>query len=123
MVQSPIEELVRLTMLALLTTTFKTPGRKIPYGWVIKRLDDVYRKVADDWTNYDVTLRLWVLMSITFTITGSRVAWVKEAWRETRSEFVWENMKSHLIRVMWIEIIHDKPGEAVFNELENPRYS
>jgi hypothetical protein len=120
-VQTPIEELVRLTMLAIMTTTFKTPGRKIPYGWVVRHLGDVYKQVASGPFKYDMTLRLWVLVTVTFTITGVQPAWVQEAWRETELGLDWMEVKSHLLRVMWIELIHDKPGEIVFNKLEEQR--
>jgi hypothetical protein len=121
-VQTPIEELVRLTMMAFLTTTFKTPGRKIPYDWVITRLGDVYKQVAGGPFQYDMTLRLWVLVTITFTIIGAQPAWVREAWRETEFGLDWMEVKSHLLRVMWIELIHDKPGEIMFHKLEELRF-
>jgi hypothetical protein len=123
LVQTPIEELVRLTMMAFLTTTFKTPGRQLPYTWVIKRLGEVYETVASDPCGLDTTLRLWVLMTIAFTVHGTQQEWVQKAWRETELGLTWENVRSQLLQVMWIEIIHDKPGEAAFYELEVLRFA
>jgi hypothetical protein len=120
--QSPIEQLVRLTMLAMLTTTFKTPGRALPYGWVIEQLRSLYTKVVTSNSfEHDTSLRLWVLITLTFTITGTQRDWIKAAWRETEAGLTWEIVKTHLLRVMWIEIIHDKPGQSVFRELEELR--
>jgi hypothetical protein len=31
-------------------------------------------------------------------------------------------VKAHLLRVMWIQLIHDKPGKVVFEELEEIRF-
>jgi len=118
-VKTPTEELVRLTMMALLTTTFKTPGRKLPYDWIIKRLGDVYTEAGSGPLQYDHILRLWVLITVAFTITGMQPAWLQDAWRETGLGLSWQVVKSHLMRVMWIELIHDKPGEEVFHQLED----
>jgi hypothetical protein len=121
-VQTPVEELVRLTMLAFLTTTFKTPGRRLPYGWVMRRLSEVYKTVADDPCGLDMALRLWVLMTNAFTVIGTQQEWVREAWRETELGMTWDYVKSQLLGVMWIELIHNKPGEEAFYELEVLRF-
>jgi hypothetical protein len=119
---SPVEQLIRLTMLAMLTTTFKTPGRALPYGWVIEQLRDLYNKVAGSSFGHDTSLRLWVLITLTFTITGTQRKWIRDAWRETEAGLTWGTVKTHLLRVMWIELIHDKPGQSVFRELEELRF-
>jgi hypothetical protein len=121
-VETPIEELVRLTMLALMTTTFKTPGRKLPYKWIIGRLGEVYEEAAG-WLQHDLPLHIWVLVTVPFTITGAQPAWIRDAWRQTRVGLDWQVVKSYLMRVIWIELIHDKPGEAMFQELESLGYS
>lgn len=123
LLENPIEELIRLTMLAFLTTTLKVPGRKIPYGWVVRQLSDVYAKVAINTLERDTSLRLWVLMTAAFTVTDAQEGWVREAWEKDSSELDWEAVKNHLIRVMWIEIIHDRPGEMAFWKLEGLRLS
>jgi hypothetical protein len=122
MLYTPVEHLVRLTMLAMLTTTFKTPGRALPYGWVIEQLRDVYEKVDSGPSRLDTTLRLWVLITLPFTITGTQRQWIQESWRETPIGLTWTEVKAHLLRVMWIQLIHDKPGKAVFEELEEMRF-
>lgn len=121
LLEDPIQELVRLTTLAFLTTTFKVPGRRIPYGWVVKQLGDTYAKVAGSPFEEDKSLHLWVLMTAAFTVTGAQEDWVREAWRKVDSGLGWAAVKNHLMRVMWIEMIHDKPGEMVFHELEGLR--
>jgi hypothetical protein len=121
LLESPIEQLVRLTMLAMMTTTFKTPGRALPYGWVIDQLRDLFKIVTGGPFAQDTSLRLWVLITLTFTITGTQRDWIKDAWRETGIGLSWEVVKTHLLRIMWIELIHDKPGQLVFQELEETR--
>ncbi|KAF2183292.1 hypothetical protein K469DRAFT_635233 [Zopfia rhizophila CBS 207.26] len=121
LLDNPVEKLVRLTMLTFLTTTFKVPGRKIPYGWVVEQLGDAYTKVAGGPFKQDRSLRLWVLVTAAFTVTGAQEDWVREAWGKTDSGLDWAVVKNHLMRVMWIEIIHDRPGEMAFQQLEELR--
>lgn len=120
---SPVEELVRLTMLAFLTTTFKAPGRKIPYGWVSEQLEMVYKESLV-WIQSDLTLRLWVLVTAGFTVSAPDAIWLKEAWGEVSAETIgsWENVRAHLLRVMFIELIHEKPGMWAFQELQRSSF-
>ena len=119
-ISSPLEELVRLTMLAFLTTTFKAPGRKIPYGWVVEQLETVYRNGVQCMGPQDLSLKLWVLITAGFTVAGAEQMWLRRAWGEVSTGMMWdwESVRGHLLRVMFIELIHEKPGEATFNELE-----
>jgi hypothetical protein len=106
-------------MMAIMTTTFKTPGRKIPYGWVIERLEQLYSDVmSEGLLEYDTSLRLWILISVTFTVTEEKPAWVKKAWRETDPGMTWETVKAHLMRVMFIEMVSNSRAEEMFNKLE-----
>ena len=108
-------------MLSLLTTMVKVPGRKLPYLWINEQLGDAYAKTAGGLCKVDTSLRLWVLVTVALTITGAKEDWVVDAWGKTELGLDWAKVKNHLMQVMWIEIIHDKPGEIVFQELENLR--
>lgn len=68
----------------------------------------------------DLSLKLWVLITAGYTVAGVDHVWLKEAWEEVSSGMVWDwgSVKAHLLRVMFIELIHDRPGEAAFDELE-----
>lgn len=115
---SPVERLVRLTMLAFMTTMFKIPGRKIPYNWVAKQLVEIYNQVVESSFELDTTLMLWVLVTVAFTVAGVQDRWIKDAWATTSPGSDWAGVKDHLMRVMWIEIIHDRPGKLVYQQLE-----
>jgi hypothetical protein len=121
-IENPIQELIRLTMLAFMTTTFKVPGRRIPYRWIVKELGNAYAKSAGGQLELDKSLHLWVLMTAAFTVTGAQVPWIREAWGKTGSGLDWTIVKTHLLRVMWIEMIHDRPGKKLFQQLEGFRY-
>jgi hypothetical protein len=104
-------------MLAFLATTFKVPGRRIPYGWVVEQLGRTYVKVTPSIVEQDRSLGLWVLMIAAFTVTNSH-DWVRGAWEMASSGADWVAVKKHLMQVMWIESIHDKLGQMVFKELK-----
>jgi len=116
--ENPVQELVRLTMLAFLTTTFKAPGRTLPFGWVVKQLPDAYANATSSLIEQDQSLHLWLLMTAAFTVSGVQENWVRKAWDKAASGFDWVDVKSHLMRVVWVETIHDKSGEVAFQQLK-----
>jgi hypothetical protein len=121
LLESPVEELIRLTMLALLTTAFKVPGRKLPYDWVVQQLADVYAKAAESLIELDKSLYLWIVISTAFTVTGAQEYWIRAAWEQVEMGLDWPALKNHLMRVVWIEILHDEQGKRVFQQLEGSR--
>lgn len=112
-----LEESVRLTLLAFLTTTFKVPGRKIPYGWVVEQLGEAYSKVQGGLYEQNRSLCLWILITAAFTVAGAQQDWIRKAWEIADSRLDWPSVKQHLVRVIWIDIIHDRPGERTFEQL------
>ncbi|KAF2028241.1 hypothetical protein EK21DRAFT_114015 [Setomelanomma holmii] len=65
-----IEKLVRLTMLAMLSTTFHIPGRRVPYDWVIGQLREMYVAARSELSR-GTSLALWVLVTAAFTVAGT----------------------------------------------------
>ncbi|KAH7408996.1 hypothetical protein BKA64DRAFT_742170 [Cadophora sp. MPI-SDFR-AT-0126] len=123
-VDPPMEKLVRLTMLCLLTTTSKTAGRKLPYDWVIKQVRDAYTKAARQLLQEDICLRVWLVMTVAFTVANPQKEWVREEWEkiDLGLDRNWASVKNHLMHVTWIESIHDRPGELVFKQLEESSF-
>jgi hypothetical protein len=121
LLKNPVEQLVRLTILAFMTTTFKLPGREIPYNWVVEQLSNNYKKVVGGSVRRDISLLLWVLVTAAFTLTGAQEKWVRDAWAKVDPRLDWAAVKNHLMRVMWIEIIHDGPGKMAYQQLEESR--
>ena len=120
--KDPIEKLVHLAMLAFMTTTFKIPGRRISYKWLLERLRETYKEVGDDLFRLDHSLVVWVLITVAFTVAGPGTYWIKQAWRGTYEELNWAAVKDQLMCVMWIEIMHDKAGKKVYHQLEESRF-
>lgn len=116
--EEPMQELVRLAMLALITTTFVVPGRKMPYNWVGKELPEIFGRV--DFRAGEGLRRqlVWVLVVVAATVVGVAEGWVREAWGEVAAGLSWEEVRRVLMGVMWIEVAHDGVGEFVFAQLK-----
>ncbi|KAF1849031.1 uncharacterized protein K460DRAFT_330563 [Cucurbitaria berberidis CBS 394.84] len=112
-----IEELVRLSLLALLTTTFEVPGRKIPYIWVAKKIEKAYIGAIDSINKNSKALQLWLLMVVAISVTRAEEDWFREAWRAAGIAVNWAEAKKHLTNVIWIECIHDRAGKTVLQQL------
>ncbi|KAH7383998.1 hypothetical protein BKA66DRAFT_570183 [Pyrenochaeta sp. MPI-SDFR-AT-0127] len=112
----PIEELIRLSLLVFLTTTFKVPGRKIPYTWIAKKLAAAYAS-AEDLINSQETLQLWVIIMAAISVSSSDEPWLVCAWRVGHCATSWNETRKKLSSVMWIDCIHDQRGEIAHNML------
>lgn len=117
LVTEPIEEMVRLTMLAVLTTTFRYPGRKIPYDWVVRQLELKYIAAGSE-VLQEKSLMIWVLLISSFTVSDVHSTWIRDAWSVAASGLKWADVKAHVLRVVWIEIVHNKPGQTAYEQLE-----
>jgi hypothetical protein len=113
----PIEQLVRLSLLALLTTTFKVPGRKIPYFWLAQRLETAFAEVCSGPVAVDPVLQQWVVVVAAISICESADGWPRGAWETSATERNWNAMKTSLLGVVWIECIHDQLGEGIFQKM------
>jgi hypothetical protein len=109
--------LVRLALLAFMTTTFKDPGRNISYGWLAARIEVAYMKSNIGWLPEQYSLHVWTLMAASFIVTGTSERWIRRAWRGANQDSLWLDVKSHLSRIFWVELIHDRAGESAFRQL------
>lgn len=117
MLTRPLEELIRLSLLAFMTTTFRVPGRQIPYKWAQKRLHNAYLQVCKDDLESESSLHLWILMTAALTVTGSDAKWVRMEWKSAADGLNWTNLRSKLISVIWMEIMHENAGKKIFQNL------
>ncbi|KAJ4382439.1 hypothetical protein N0V86_002774 [Didymella sp. IMI 355093] len=118
----PIEQLVRLAMLSMMTTTFRIPGRRVPYNWVVEQLRETYITASSDKTQ-DKSLLLWVLIKASITVAQTHDAWIRDAWMMVGAGLGWADVRTHLLRVMWIEIAHDELGGMAYRQLEMSKFS
>lgn len=110
-----IEELVRLTLLAYLTTSFELLGNGMEYMWLRDELEAVSMHGAD-MLREDTVLKTWVLMIASISV-GKGTVWVKKMWGDRMEITEWSRVKGVLTSVMWIESIHDLTGTAALRWL------
>jgi hypothetical protein len=113
----PVEKLVRLVMLATMTTLFSIPGRRVPYDWIIEQLRKTFIKASDE-IMWDKSLLLWVLIMSSFTVANTQHSWIRDAWATVGAGLEWVEVKAHLSRVIWFEVVHDEPGEMAYQQLK-----
>jgi hypothetical protein len=107
----PSNELVRLTMLAFLSTMLSAPGVPVPYFWIIKQLKVTYERVSSSVDAMDSELQLWLLSIAAVSVVGTEEAWLQRAWNTNAGAMRWTELKGKLMKVLWIESIHDDPME------------
>jgi hypothetical protein len=117
LITDPVEELVRLIMLALLSTMLQTSGVPKPYGWIIRHVEQAYYKATSSSHAMDGALHTWVLSMAAISVIGIGEQWLRMAWMKNVPVYDWQEMKSGLMSVMWIECIHDGPGKRVHRML------
>ena len=105
-------ECLRLGMLALLTTTFQLPGRKIAYDNLATQYRTACRGVKTS-TPTTQTLLLWVLMIGAVSVFDPEEQWLRAKWKKAAaSEGSWVELKQRLQSVIWLNGIHDEPGRC-----------
>lgn len=113
----PTEQLVRLSLLAFLATTFKIPGRRIPYSWLAQRIEAMYAEAYGDQAAINPILRQWIVVVAAISISKPDDEWMQGARHDCTFETDWQALKCELKSVMWIECIHDEPGERLYRQL------
>ncbi|KAK0721121.1 hypothetical protein B0H67DRAFT_484487 [Lasiosphaeris hirsuta] len=111
-----LAECLRLAMLAFLATTFHVPLAVAQYPYLANH----YREscAAMGARNLE-NLPLWFLMVGALSVFGVEDAWLQERWRaEVPPQLAWDEARLQLRDIMWIDTIHNQPGERVFQILK-----
>lgn len=118
-IPDPQAELLRLALLAYLTTTFKVPGRKIPYTWIGVQIKNAYGVVGEGVVAGDEVFKMWVLMVVAVAVTDVDEAWLVRAWAERARgvEERYADVKGELGRVMWVDCMHDRLGVGALERM------
>lgn len=120
-----VAECLRLAMLAFLATTIHAPLTVARYPWLAQRYREACAAAASleaghvharDLQVGEGNLQLWYLMvGALLSVFHIGDDWFRKRWRaEVPSEMTWEEARLQLGDVLWIEAIHDWPGERVF---------
>lgn len=125
-----ISECLRLTMLALLTTTLQIPGARATYPDLASRLREQYYGVLADHQCASLEQRdeflLWSLLAGAVSVFDvgelSRDGhWMRDLWEMSsgRLDCSWEEMRLILGKYVWINGLHDGAGSHAFEFLAN----
>lgn len=118
LLEDPVLELVRLAMLAFLIPMFEVSGCKMPFDKLADRFRIAHEEAASSLIRCEENLVIWTLI-VAAPVTGEQDTWVQEVWEEIPSGFAnWRDVKDRLMHTMWIEVVHDRLGEVVFDQLQ-----
>lgn len=108
-----LEELLVVGMLLLLSTAFRLPAkRSISYAHAKHRLQRLMT-VVELSTPAEVEVHFWCVMFGAMTVLDINEVWVQDAWRKVAGDVVdsWSKTKQLLRHVMWIDCVHNAPGQ------------
>jgi hypothetical protein len=122
-IEDPMREFMRLVMLAFVTTTFRALGNSMPFQWVGAQLAEIVPKLFELRGEEDEDFLLWGLVVAGISVVSpQQQRWFRQAWMEIAPGREWEAVRRRLIKVMWIEIVHDAAGEAMFDLLQSSEH-
>ncbi|KAF7562245.1 hypothetical protein G7046_g1892 [Stylonectria norvegica] len=110
-----LEEAVRLGLLAFETTVFlQIPGTKLNAGENFSgRLEHAIAKITV--TSPAVAdIKLWLLIVGSIIVFADDEPWLVASIRELTTGQDWQDVRTRVKKVMWIDAVHDKPGKAAF---------
>jgi len=114
-----LAECLRLAMLAFLATTCLSPvpGTEVRYPYLAR----CFRECCDPLETSTPHLRdlmLWLLTVGAISLFGATEPWLRERWQaEVPSRMTWDEARQRLKDIMWINAIHDQPGQQAFKIL------
>ncbi|KAF9881803.1 hypothetical protein CkaCkLH20_00949 [Colletotrichum karsti] len=111
------DECIRLGMLAFLSTTMQIPGGKFPYAY----LTDKFRNSCKTFimrTPARERLMFWLLVVGSISVFEPDEPWLVSILAGLAApQLSWEEARSRLQDVMWIDGLHEKMGLSAFSEL------
>lgn len=115
-VEDILSECVRLAMLAVITTTFQVSGSRLQYPYLAKRLKERCFALEIS-TTESQDFMLWVLIIGVIALYGTEEEWLRRRWQGVVSVTTWPEARSRLKQIMWINAIHERPGNRAFQIL------
>lgn len=117
MLESGVAECLRLGMLAVLTTTFRLPVRKMRHAYLASQLRSVFQNVGPVISGSNPILS-WVLMMSVIAVFDVGEPWIPVVWKAVARRASWCETRWGFQRLIWIACIHDEPGQKAFVQLE-----
>ncbi|CAM1500427.1 Fc.00g095890.m01.CDS01 [Cosmosporella sp. VM-42] len=119
--EDPVKEAIRLGLLAYETTIFlQIPGVKLDSPLFGDRLRAAIESVIVSSPGV-AELKLWLLFVGAIIVFDFKEPWLLESIRELTREQTWEVVRQRMKAVMWIDIVHDGPGQQAFEAVQQNR--
>lgn len=113
--RQPIEEALRLGLLAFQTSVFiQMKNIRVKYEDLIERLRKTMSRIPET-VPLLVDLKLWILLMGAIALFDPDVRWLEENIRRTAKGRSWEEVHTLMRSIMWIDLVHDTPGRQVFD--------
>lgn len=117
-----LSECLRLAMLAFLATTFQYPGTRAHYPYLADRFRECCRAIEVGTKGELREVMRWLLIvgAISVFEVGADIdKWMRERWRtDVDSNIDWEEARTQLKGIMWIDALHDGIGKKAFETLD-----
>lgn len=113
------DETLRLGMLAFLSTTFRVPGRRVPYAYLTKQMQASCKTLEPN-TRELKELLTWLIIVGAISVLEPDEPWLRAKWKlAVDPEASWDDISQALQDVMWISCIHDESGIHAFQKLQS----
>lgn len=117
----PVEEAVRLGLLAFESTVFlQIPGVKIRSDVFARQLRGAVEGV-DAISPVLADVKVWLLLVGSISVFEGGEEWLVEAVRELTGDQTWAEVRRRVKDIMWIDTIHDDPGRVAFEATQGGR--
>ncbi|KAL1860409.1 hypothetical protein VTK73DRAFT_7355 [Phialemonium thermophilum] len=118
---SPAQEAVRLGMLAFAATVFlQWVGMRLRFHCLGDTLERALRRLRDEVQDAPPWLVVWLIISgHIVVIQEAEGTWMHELLSETLGRLgppSWDQARDMLRGIMWIDLLYDTPGRAIFEE-------
>jgi hypothetical protein len=121
-IEDAFSECMRLAMLAFHSHAMSFPSIQFRATYLETRLKYTW-KLLDQDGNYKeegrLALAFWISVVAAGSISSFRDDWLTQRFISTVREYIptWTEANKRLLSVMWVESIHDAPGETNFRRL------
>ncbi|KAL1612746.1 hypothetical protein SLS60_000975 [Paraconiothyrium brasiliense] len=121
-IDDSFSECMRLAMLAFHSHAMNFPSVQFRATYLETRLKHTWKLLDqdDDYKEEDrLALQFWIAVIAAGSLSGFRNDWLTQRFIAAVREHIptWKEANKKLTSVMWIEGIHDVPGETTFRRL------
>lgn len=113
-----LEESLRLGMIALLSTNFRIPTRRLRHTYLRNKLIDLCDSF-EPFSDGDEELRLWLLLVCGMSVFEPQEPWICAQWtRYAHHGIDWNALRNITRGLIWIHCMHDDLGKETFEALQ-----